>query len=102
MSHVKGGDTRPEKVVRSLLHRRGYCFRLHRKDLLGKPNVVLPRHRKIVLVHGCFWHGHEGCPRASRPKRNAEFWNRKIDSNIERDAKTQSELESLGWDVLVV
>lgn len=102
MSRVKGRDTRPEKLVRSLLHRMGYRFRLHRKDLPGKPDVVLPRHRKIVFVHGCFWHGHEGCRRASRPKSNAEFWNRKIDANIERDVRTQRELESSGWKVLTV
>lgn len=102
MSRVKGRDTRPEKLVRSLLHRMGYRFRLHRKDLPGKPDVVLPRHRKIVFVHGCFWHGHEGCRRASRPKSNVEFWNRKLDANIARDAGTQRELESSGWEVLTV
>ena len=102
MSRVKGRDTRPEKVVRSLLHRMGYRFRLHRKDLPGKPDVVLPKHGKVVFVHGCFWHGHEGCRRAARPKTNAEFWDRKIDSNIERDARTRGELESMGWDVLTV
>ena len=102
MSRVKGRDTRPEKLVRSLLHRMGYRFRLHRKDLPGKPDVVLPKHRKIVFVHGCFWHGHEGCRRASRPKSNVEFWNRKIDANIERDARAQRELESSGWKILTV
>jgi DNA mismatch endonuclease (patch repair protein) len=102
MSRVKGRDTRPERIVRSLLHRMGYRFRLHRKDLPGKPDVVLPRHRKVVFVHGCFWHGHEGCRRATRPKTRPEFWNRKIDSNMERDARAQRELEAMGWDVLVV
>lgn len=102
MSRVKGRDTRPEKLVRSLLHRMGYRFRLHRKDLPGKPDVVLPKHRKIVFVHGCFWHGHEGCRRATRPGSNTEFWNRKLDANIERDVRAQHELESTGWEVLTV
>lgn len=102
MSRVKGKNTKPEKVVRSLLHLMGYRFRLHRKDLPGKPDIVLPKHRKVVFVHGCFWHGHENCRRAARPQANADFWNKKIDSNIARDANTQVELEKLGWQFLVI
>ncbi|MDQ2805588.1 MAG: very short patch repair endonuclease [Chloroflexota bacterium] len=102
MSRVKQRDTAPELVVRRLLHRMGYRFRLHRKDLPGKPDIVLPRHRKIILVHGCLWHGHEGCRRGARPVRNAEFWNAKIDRNIARDTKVQAELQALGWGVLTV
>jgi DNA mismatch endonuclease (patch repair protein) len=80
----------------------GYRFRLHRKDLPGHPDIVLPKHRAAVFVHGCFWHGHPGCRRAARPTSNEAFWNTKIDRNIERDAQAQDELVSRGWKVLVV
>jgi DNA mismatch endonuclease (patch repair protein) len=102
MSRVKQRDTAPEIIVRRLLHRMGYRFRLQRKDLPGNPDIVLPRHRKIVFIHGCFWHGHEGCRRAARPTSNTEFWNRKIDKNMARDARVIAELEKLGWQVLTV
>jgi DNA mismatch endonuclease, patch repair protein len=102
MSRVKGKDTNPERLVRRLLHRLGYRFRLHRKDLPGKPDIVLPKHRKVIFVHGCFWHGHEGCPRAARPTTNVDFWNKKIDGNIRRDIEAQRALASLQWDALVV
>jgi DNA mismatch endonuclease (patch repair protein) len=102
MARVKGQDTKPEKVVRSLLHKMGYRFRLHRKDLPGKPDVVLPKHRKVIFIHGCFWHGHKGCPRAARPTSNVEFWDRKIDGNIKRDVKARRLLKILGWKSLVV
>ncbi|MGH2346387.1 MAG: very short patch repair endonuclease, partial [Chloroflexota bacterium] len=102
MSHVKGRDTKPEVKVRKLLHGLGYRFRLHRKDLPGKPDIVLPKYRSVVLVHGCFWHGHPGCPRSSRPSTNVEFWNRKIDGNMARDQAAYGELARLGWAVLVV
>jgi len=102
MSRVKGRDTKPEKIVRSLLHAMGHRFRLHRRDLPGKPDVVLPKHRKVIFVHGCFWHGHVGCPRAARPNSNVEFWNKKLDSNMQRDRATQKELAVLGWQHLIV
>jgi DNA mismatch endonuclease (patch repair protein) len=102
MARVKGRDTRPERIVRSLVHGMGYRFRLHRKDLPGKPDIVLPRHRKIIFVHGCFWHGHPGCRRAARPTSNTEFWDRKLSANIERDRRARRELEERGWDVLVI
>lgn len=102
MSRVKGQDTKPEKTVRSLLHAMGYRFRLQRRDLPGKPDVVLPKHGKVIFVHGCFWHGHAGCPRAARPTSNVEFWDRKIDSNIRRDAVAQKELTALGWNYLII
>jgi DNA mismatch endonuclease, patch repair protein len=102
MSRVKGRDTKPEKLVRRLLHAMGYRFRLHRKDLPGKPDIVLPRHKKIVFVHGCFWHGHPSCRRAARPTSNVAFWNTKIDANIERDAVAQRALAMLGWRYLIV
>lgn len=102
MSLVKGRDTKPEKIVRSLLHMMGYRFRLHRNDLPGKPDIVLPKRRKAIFVHGCFWHGHAGCRRAARPKSNADFWDKKIDANMARDKKTQAELKNSGWDFLVI
>lgn len=102
MSQVKHWDTKPERVVRSLLHRMGYRFRLHRADLPGKPDIVLPRYRKVVLVHGCFWHGHLGCRRATRPTSNTNFWNARLDGNMERDRTNQRRLRRMGWGVLVV
>lgn len=102
MSRIRSQNTKPEILVRKLLHRMGYRFRLRRKDLPGCPDIALPRHRKVVFVHGCFWHGHEGCRRSKRPTTNTEFWNRKIDGNLARDAKTQADLTALGWSVLVV
>jgi DNA mismatch endonuclease (patch repair protein) len=102
MSRITGGDTEPEIIVRKMLHAMGYRFRLHVRHLPGKPDIVLPRHRKVVFVHGCFWHGHEGCPRSKRPTANAEFWNSKIDSNIRRDRLAVQNLLNDGWEVLVV
>jgi len=102
MSRVKGRDTQPELVVRRQLHRLGYRFRLHRKDLPGKPDIVLPKYRAVIFVHGCFWHGHPGCRRATRPASNTEFWDRKIDSNVARDAQAQAALAALGWRQLTI
>ena len=102
MAQVKGRDTTPEIAVRSLLHRLGYRFRLHRKELPGTPDVVLPRHRTVVFVHGCFWHQHPGCEAAARPASNTEYWNRKLDANRARDSRNQAELERLGWRVVIV
>ncbi|MGD0820867.1 MAG: very short patch repair endonuclease [Desulfomonilia bacterium] len=102
MSRIRGKGTSPEMKVRSLTHRLGYRFRLHRKDLPGKPDLVFPSRKKVIFVNGCFWHGHD-CPRGKRtPKANAGYWIDKIRKNIERDAKNQAELQSLGWNVLVV
>lgn len=102
MSRVKARDTKPELAIRSLLHAMGYRFRLHNKNLPGKPDIVLPKHRRIVFVHGCFWHGHKGCRRAARPASNVEFWNAKLDSNIKRDNESLKALEQLGWKCLVI
>ena len=102
MSRVKGRDTKPEILVRSVVHRMGYRFRVHRRDLPGNPDVVLPRHGKVIFVHGCFWHGHKRCPRSTRPTTNKGFWNEKLDRNIERDKRFQRKLGSMGWKVLVV
>lgn len=99
MSRIPGKNTTPELVVRSILHRLGFRFRLHKKDLPGRPDVVLPRYRKVVLVHGCFWHGHT-CQLASKPKSNTAYWSPKIAGNRARDAKNRQALEDAGWDVL--
>jgi len=102
MSRIKGVDTKPEKAVRSLLHSLGYRFRLHRRDLPGTPDVVLPRHRAVVMVNGCFWHRHE-CGAGSRtPRSNVEFWESKFERNVERDARVAAELRGLGWKVVTV
>ncbi|MDY6851369.1 MAG: very short patch repair endonuclease [Thermodesulfobacteriota bacterium] len=102
MSRISGKNTKPELVVRSLLHNMGYRFRLHRNDLPGKPDITLPKHKKIIFVHGCFWHGHIDCPRAKRPETNKEFWHEKLNKNIERDKATVKKLRQLGWGVLTV
>ena len=79
MSRVKGEDTKPEKKVRSLVHAMGFRYRLHRKDLPGKPDLVFPKQKKIIFVHGCFWHQHKGCPSATRPTSNIAYWNKKLE-----------------------
>ncbi len=102
MSRVKGRNTLPERTVRSLLHGMGYRFRLHRKDLPGVPDIILPKHRKVVFVHGCFWHQHPGCKRASKPTTNTDFWDKKLDLNQERDSRILDELHQAGWQTMVV
>ncbi len=102
MSRIKGKDTAPERAVRSLLHRMGYRFRLHRKTLPGTPDIVLPRHRAVIFVHGCFWHGHPGCGRATLPATRREFWSRKIADTRERDRRAVSDLEKLGYRCCIV
>jgi DNA mismatch endonuclease (patch repair protein) len=101
MSAVRGKNTAPERFVRSALHRLGYRFRLHRKDLPGTPDIVLPRRRSVMFIHGCFWHGHK-CRRGSLPTSNVEFWQRKIAGNRIRDARAQKELRKQGWRVLTI
>lgn len=102
MSKVRDRDTAPELAVRSMVHAMGFRFRLHRRDLPGTPDLVLPRHEKVILVNGCFWHQHPGCAKAKRPASRREFWNEKLDANIERDRRNVEKLESLGWEVLVI
>ena len=101
MGCVKQKDTAPELTVRKILHKLGYRFRLHRKDLPGKPDIVLPKHKAIILVHGCFWHGHS-CRKGKLPSSNAEFWQQKISKNIQRDHDTIDKLLDSGFRVLVV
>lgn len=102
MAQVKGKNTAPERIVRSLLHRLGFRFRLHAHNLPGKPDIVLPKYATVVFVHGCFWHRHPGCSRASKPADNAEYWERKFARTLVRDARSTEALEALGWKVLVV
>jgi len=102
MKRVRGKDTRPELVVRRLAHRLGYRFRLHRKDLPGSPDLVLPRYRAVIFVHGCFWHRHPGCIRASMPSTNVAFWSAKFATNVARDQRQYTQLDEMGWRVLVI
>ena len=102
MAKVKGKDTKPERVVRSLLHSMGYRFRLHRRDLPGNPDIVFPKHKKVIFVHGCFWHGHKGCSRSKRPSTNVDFWNAKLDKTIERDSINIHKIKENGWEPIIV
>jgi len=102
MSRVKGRNTKPEKLVRSFVHRMGFRFRVHRRDLPGNPDIVLARHKKVIFVHGCFWHGHKRCQRSKRPTTNKDFWNKKLDENIERDKRFRRKLRRMDWKVLIV
>lgn len=102
MARIRGRDTKPEMIVRRAAHRLGYRFRLHRRDFPGSPDLVFPRRKKIVFVHGCFWHSHEGCRFAYQPKSNVEFWGSKLRKNRERDIRVKGELECMAWDVLVI
>lgn len=101
MSAVRGKNTAPELLVRRLLYRLGYRYRLHAADLPGRPDIVFRKRRCVVFVNGCFWHGHD-CPRGSRPSSNVEFWRRKIDKNQERDRLVRKRLREDGWRVLTV
>lgn len=104
MRRVGSKDTGPEVAVRRILHRLGYRFRLHRRDLPGRPDIVLPKHRSVILVHGCFWHRHteSNCRLARLPKSRPEFWEAKFAANQERDARVELQLRQAGWRVLVV
>ncbi|MBA3241916.1 MAG: DNA mismatch endonuclease Vsr [Acidobacteria bacterium] len=102
MGRIRSTDTRAELTVRSMLHRAGFRFRLHSKSLPGKPDIVMPGRKTVILIHGCLWHGHENCRRGRRPKSNTEYWNRKIDRNLSRDAANAELLRELGWKQIVV
>src|SRR4051794_37940993 len=93
MSRIRGRDTKPELAVRRLAHRMGYRFRLHRRDLAGSPDLVFPGRRKVIFVHGCYWHRHPGCRFAYSPKSNVDFWNEKFSSNVARDTTVFLQLE---------
>lgn len=102
MSQIHSKNTKPELKVRSVLHRLGYRFRIHKRDLPGKPDIVLSKYKKVVFVHGCFWHRHDNCVNASRPKTNSEYWEKKIETNIKRDKEHEEELINSGWEVIII
>ena len=102
MRKIRSRDTLPERVVRSAAHSLGFRFRLHRKDLPGKPDLTFPRHHKVIFVHGCFWHQHAGCREGRAPSTNSSYWTPKLARTVERDTLSRAELERLGWSVLVV
>lgn len=105
MSRIRSKNTKPELLVRSMLHRLGYRFTVNgpkNKQLPGKPDIVLPKYRTVIFVRGCFWHAHEGCKNYRLPKTRTEWWQAKLEGNAERDARRQAELRELGWKVLVV
>jgi DNA mismatch endonuclease (patch repair protein) len=101
MSQVRQKNTRPEMVVRRLLHSMGRRYRLHRKDLPGRPDLVFPKSKRVIFVHGCYWHRHD-CKKATVPSSNVEYWTKKFAENVERDNKTLAELTSLGWASMIV
>ena len=102
MSAVHGKNTVSELTVRRMLHALGFRYRLHRKDLPGKPDIVLPRYLTCIFVHGCFWHQHSGCKRASQPSSNIDFWSQKLRRNTERDKQNYEKLDVLGWNICVI
>lgn len=102
MARIKGRDTRAEVLLRKALHARGLRFRLNVRSLPGSPDIVLPRYRAAILVHGCYWHRHKGCPKTTTPSTNVEFWQKKFQANVERDRRILRELLEAGWRVAVV
>lgn len=102
MSRVRHSGTKPEHEVRTVLHRMGFRFRLNRSDLPGTPDIVLPKYRTVIFVHGCFWHRHASCSKATTPKQNADFWKAKFERNIERDEQKILALEALGWHTVII
>lgn len=102
MSRVKSKDTTPELYVRSLLHRNGYRFRLHVKKLPGNPDIVLPKYKTVIFIHGCFWHRHKNCPRATMPSTRTEWWKKKLDGNVDRDKTVSDKLWERDWKVFTV
>ena len=102
MAAIKSKNTKPEIAVRKMLHALGYRFRLHRKDLPGSPDIVLPKYKTVIFVHGCFWHRHENCKYASTPKTRKEFWENKFNENMKRDKNNFKELKKLNWNLLVI
>lgn len=102
MSRIRSKNTKPELVVRRLVHALGYRFRLHRRNLPGSPDLVFPTRRKVIFVHGCFWHRHPGCKMSSMPSTRRNFWENKFQLNVERDIRKEIQLMALGWEVLVI
>ena len=102
MSRIAGKDTKPEELVRRYLFSKGFRYRKNVRKLPGSPDLVLPKYRTVIFVNGCFWHGHEGCKYFVWPKSNVEFWRQKIETNISRDQRKETQLRDMGWNVLVV
>lgn len=102
MARIGSKDTKPELRVRKLLHGMGYRYRLHRRDLPGTPDICFPSRRKVVFVHGCFWHRHDGCKRSTTPSTRKSYWEQKFDRNVVRDRRNLTDLAQLGWQALVV
>ena len=102
MASIKSKNTKPEMLVRKFLHGHGFRYRLHDKSLPGKPDIVLPKYKTIILIHGCFWHRHSGCVLAYTPKSNVEVWQKKFADNVKRDIEVLNELTNAGWKVLIV
>ena len=102
MSAIKSKNTKPEIAVRKLLHSMGYRFRLHSKGLPGSPDIVLPKYKTVIFVHGCFWHRHENCKYASTPKTRQEFWKNKFKANVKRDLEIQEKIKNIGWKYVVI
>lgn len=102
MSRIKGKNTKPEILLRKELFKRGFRYKIHDEKLPGKPDIVLPKYRTVIFVHGCFWHGHDGCRYYTVPKTRTEWWQIKISGNIARDEKVIYDIERLGWKVLTV
>jgi DNA mismatch endonuclease (patch repair protein) len=102
MSRIRSRHTKPELIIRSLLHRAGFRFRIKNNKLPGSPDIVLPKYKIAIFVHGCYWHRHDNCSKTRTPKSNREFWQKKFAKNVARDQKVQRELESLQWRVLIL
>jgi DNA mismatch endonuclease (patch repair protein) len=102
MARIRGRDTRPEKLVRSIVHKMGFRFGIGTASVPGRPDLVLRRYRKVIFVHGCFWHQHAGCPRSARPRSRTRFWNTKLDRNLRRDGEVINQLARDGWLSLIV
>lgn len=102
MRRIRHKNTKPEMKIRSLLHRCGYRFRLHRKDLPGKPDIVLAKYKTVIFVNGCFWHRHKNCKYAYNPKTNVDFWEKKFEENVKRDQSNYAQLRQSGWQVIVI
>lgn len=102
MSRIQSKDTKPEKIIRSLLHRMGYRFCLYRKDLPGKPDIVLPKYKTVVFVHGCFWHRHKKCKRCTTPSTNKQYWLNKFIRNQAKDKLNIQQLKDIGWKTIIL
>ena len=102
MSKISGKETKPEILVRKFLFAKGYRYRKNDEKLPGKPDIVLPKYKTVIFVHGCYWHGHKGCRYSKLPETNTEFWKHKIEANVTRDQRNQNELKKLGWSVILI